>query len=459
MKINTKPVQPAVFTHGGAKTSRISAETELRRTVMACLLWEDSFYESGVSVADRIKDLVPKCRPDFVAACAFHARTAMKLRHVPLLLVAHMTYHAEHKKLVSALLRDVIQRPDEITEFVAIYKAIGSRVLSAQVKKGLAAAFAKFDEYSLAKYNRDGAWKLRDALFLSHAKPKDAQGITKVNRQAVKDTELNPHEQLYKRLVDGTLEVPNTWEVRLSGGEDKKDVFTDLMLNKQLGALAFIRNLRNMIAAGVDESLMREYSKEVKVDRVLPYQFLTAARYAPRMEDALEQMMFRCMEGIEKLPGKTIFLVDVSGSMDEKLSSKGDMKRTDAAYGLAILGREMCEESMVFTFSRYLIEMPAGRRGMALRDAMDTSQLHHATYLGASVRSIDEKFEYDRIIVITDEQSNDVVPNPKGRGYMINVANYKHGVGYGGWMKIDGFSEAVMKYIVEFEKFENEVLA
>jgi 60 kDa SS-A/Ro ribonucleoprotein len=41
------------------------------------------------------------------------------------------------------------------------------------VKKGLAAAFPKFDEHALAKYDRGGPIKLRDVLFLSHAKPHD----------------------------------------------------------------------------------------------------------------------------------------------------------------------------------------------------------------------------------------------------------------------------------------------
>ncbi len=37
--------------------------------------------------------------------------------------------------------------------------------------------------------------------------------------------------------------------------------------------------------------------------------------------------------------------------------------------------------------------------------------------------------QYDRIIVITDEQSHDRVPAPTGKGYVINVASAKNGVG------------------------------
>lgn len=68
------------------------------------------------------------------------------------------------------------------------------------------------------------------------------------------------------------------------------------------------------------------------------------------------------------------------------------------------------------------------------------------TYLGGALQRIDNG-EYERLIVITDEQSHDSVSPPKGRGYVINVAAYQNGVGYGMWTHIDGWSEAVIDYI------------
>ena len=56
-------------------------------------------------------------------------------------------------------------------------------------------------------------------------------------------------------------------------------------------------------------------------------------------------------------------------------------------------------------------------------------------------------------MVFTDEQSSEVVPSPKGKGYMINVASYEHGVSSGrGWENITGFSEAIVTYIQALEK-------
>src|SRR5580693_130542 len=420
-----------IRTHEGAPARAIGPEQSLRRSVLACMLWEDEFYEEGVQIAGRIRELVPTVEATKVAALAVEAREAMKLRHVPLLLVREMARHATHRSLVAQTLARVMQRADELSEFMAIYWAEGRAPLSGQVKKGLAAAFPKFDEYALAKYDRATVVRLRDVLFLSHAKPRDAE-------QAA----------VWKRLVDGQLATPDTWEVALSSGGDKREHWERLLAERRLGALALLRNLRNMKDAGVGEDLVVSALDAMKTERVLPFRFLAAARYAPQWEAELERAMYRAVADRERLAGHTVILVDVSGSMVARLSSRSEMLRTDAAYGLAVLLREIAEKVSVYTFSDSAKRIPS-RRGFALRDAMESSLRHGGTRLGAALDSVDER--YDRIIVITDEQSHDRVAAPRGKGYMINVASARNGVGYGAWVHIDGFSEAVINYICELE--------
>src|ERR1700730_9888912 len=225
------------FTHEGAKGKALAPEAQLKRTLMNCLLWEDQFYEDGVSIADRIKALVPLVEPARVAALAIEAREEMKLRHARLLVVREMARHEKHRVLVADTLARVIQRPDEMTELLAIYwaDALGPQQqrkrqpVSAQVKKGLARALTKFDAYQLGKYDRDGAVRIRDVLFLVHAKPKDAE-----------------QEKVWKQLVDGELVSADTWEVALSSGKDKRASFERLIAENRLGGLALLRNLRLM---------------------------------------------------------------------------------------------------------------------------------------------------------------------------------------------------------------------
>ena len=433
-RLNTLNLNFGARTHEGAPARQISAELQLRRSVLACLLWESQFYEDGVEIAGRIAELVPKVAAEKVAALAVEAREQMKLRHAPLQLVREMARHKTHRAPVSDTLARVIQRADELAEFVAIYWKDGRVPLSGQVKKGLAAAFPKFDEYQLAKYDRGGPIKLRDVLFLSHAKPRD-------EAQAA----------VWKRLISGQLTTPDTWEVALSAGADKREAWERLLREQKLGALALLRNLRNMRDAGVDESLVLSALSSMNTARVLPFRFLAAARYAPQWEESLEQAMLKSVVAAEKLPGKTIVLVDISGSMTAPLSRRSEMQRTDAAYGLAVLLREIAEKVAVFSFSNDLVEVPA-RRGFALRDAIDRSQQHGATHLGKAVEELNRKQKCDRLIVITDEQAHDRVPAPSSKGYVINVASYKNGVGYGKWTHIDGWSESVIEYIRALEQ-------
>ena len=439
MKLNK--ATPRVFTKEGASACHINPEQQLRRSVMACMLWEKSFYEDGMSVPDRIAQLVPQILTDKLYNIVTEARDMMKLRHVPLLIVREMARHKQHKQCVADLLCGIIQRPDELTEFLAIYWKDGRTPLSAQVKKGLAQAFLKFDEYQLAKYNRPDAIKLRDVLRLVHPRPKDAE-----------------QDNLFRKLKANELQTPETWEVLISAcktPEEKQAAWVKLISEKKLGALALLRNLRNMDKVGVNMNIVEDALNRMKVDRVLPFRFIAAARTNPFMEPALDNAMLKCLVTMtEKLKGKTVLLIDVSGSMDWKISDKSDITRMDAACGIAMLARELCEEVEIYSFSQYMVQVPL-RRGFALRDAIVSSQSHGGTYLGQAVATTFKDRTFDRLIVFTDEQSHDVVPQPTNKlCYMINVACEINGVGYGGWTHIDGFSEATIQYIVQAEKTE-----
>lgn len=452
-------------THEGAPAQRINAEQQLRRSVMACLLWEDSFYESGENIAQRIIDCVAKVKPQVVAALAIEARK--KLRHIPLLLVRAMAALPTHRHLVANTLCQVIQRPDEITEFMAIYWKNGKCPISAQVKRGLARAFGKFNEYSLAKYNRDGAIKLRDVLFLCHADPyMESQSPIAprsierkyVDKQTgkVSTKKLDRDDgSLFAKLINNQLATPDTWEVALSAGADKKELFTRLLSEDKLGALAFIRNLRNMRDAGVDERLVMQCSQSVKLERVLPFRFISAARAVPAWEPMIESMMLRCLSGAEKLLGKTMIVVDNSGSMYQaNVSKKSDITRADAAAALAILIREICDNVCVLAFSDNTNLVPA-RRGFALRDAIRNATAHSSTNTQLAIQMAARE-KYDRIIVITDEQSHTQVNGPLTKqAYFINVSVEKNGIGYGPWTHIDGWSESVVDYIQSIERVDN----
>ncbi|NJO02793.1 MAG: VWA domain-containing protein [Bacteroidia bacterium] len=230
--------------------------------------------------------------------------------------------------------------------------------------------------------------------------------------------------------------------------------FERLMSENNLGDLAFLRNLRNMTKAEVPLNTIIRYGNSRKWGRVLPFRFIAAAQVVPQLEPHLERWMFTCLNDAPKLKGTTILLCDVSSSMGAKLSNKSDLTRDDAMKGLAMLLREVCENVIFVPFAQQPITGIPPRRGFALNDVLDRNNTHDGTNIGLAVKYANSQFA-DRIICITDEQSHDNVGKPTAKyGYMINVANNKNGVGYGSWTKIDGFSEAVVDYILESETID-----
>ena len=428
-----RAVRMPAFNSVGTQVPQINPERQLKRITLAAMLWEKQFYLDGKSHAELVRELVAKVQPAKVEALAQEARTKFKLRHVPLLLAREL---ARHGKLQASALTNVIQRPDEMSEFLSIYWQDGNTAVSNQVKKGLAACFNKFNEYQLAKWNKNSAAiKLRDVMFLSHPKPQTAE-----------------QAELFKRVAADTLATPDTWETQLSAGANKCETFTRLMNEKKLGALAFLRNLRNMRDSGVNTDLIRSYAATVDVSKVLPFRYVAAARIVPEFEDMLESMMFRSLATHDKIPGKTVLVIDVSGSMfGSKISSKSDLDRFDAAAALAMLCREVCEEVEIYSFSDKAVRV-APRRGFALREAISSSQYHSGTRLGQAMQTINANGSYDRCIVFTDEQSYDRPDAPRGKGYVVNVASYENGVNHNAWTEVNGFSEAVVDYIQALER-------
>lgn len=312
LKLNNLPPLAAEHgprTHEGATAVPLAPYQALRRTVLSALLWENECYESGETIATRARALVPLVEPSEAAALAVEAREQMHLRHMPLLLVREMARSERHRSLVADTLSRVIQRADELAEFLALYWLEGRQPLSGQVKKGLARAFTKFDAYALAKYDRAAPVRLRDVLFLCHAKPVDLA-----------------QAELWRQLIDGTLAAPDTWEVRISAAgrdaEARRQAWDALLGERRLGAMALLRNLRKLEQAGVERELIRDALAGMHAERVLPFRFLAAARHAPRWKPELESAMLGSVSGHERLRGRTALLVDVSGSMDAPLARR-----------------------------------------------------------------------------------------------------------------------------------------
>lgn len=477
MRTNTRPVVPVKRTHPGAPAAPTTPLQQLRRTVLSTLLFEKTFYEGGASIASRITELVKQVSFEDAAKLALEARERMGLRHVPLLITRELTRCHGGRK-VGDLVERVIKRPDEIGELLALYQKDGKdQPLTKQLKVGIARAYRKFDEYQLAKYNRNMDISLKDAMFLTHPRPADTQSrkvvrIGAVSRKGYQRGTVTRHfECLQDKLARDVLATPDTWEVGLSAGKNKRETFTRLLVEKKLGALALLRNLRNMVESGVQESLIRDALANLKDRWVFPFRFVAAAKAAPRFECEIEAAMLRELDSRPKLAGTTLVVIDVSGSMyGAPMSEKSEMDRATAACALGAIARELCEEPIIYAtagsdpWRTHQTQLVPARRGIALVDAI------HGLCgpLGGGGIFLKQVMDYlhtqhesvDRVIVITDEQDCGVGHEDhasKARcfdgaiHYLINVAAYANGINFGQWVQINGFSEAVFDFIREYE--------
>lgn len=422
-----------LHTHEGGVAKHITPYEQLRRSIMACMLWENTFYESGVSIADRIKFGCQHVTKQEGNALMRESRLQMNLRHAPLWVACGL---AECRKLESDALATVLQRPDQMTELLAMWWKDKKRPIPSAMKRALRHAFGRFDAYQLAKYDKPGKVKLRDVLFLCHPKPS------------------GPIQQkMWNQLVDGTLDPPDTWEVALSDGSNKAKAFERLIAEKKLGGMAVLRNLRLMTEVGVPKDVIRAAILGIRSDKILPFRYIAAAKAAPMYESELEQALFRSLKEAARFTGVTAIAVDVSGSMSSSISAKSKMTMFDTAAALAMILREQAETCRVFAYGDKTVEV-APRRGFALRDALKDSNAGCWTRLDKCITKINSDVpECDRVIVVTDEQTAGSVPDPRARGYLINVAAYENGVGYGAYVHIDGWSEATLDYILQYELF------
>lgn len=433
--LNPRKVSDAPKTHEGGRTVRkLSPSQQLRRAVFAYLMF-DQFYEEGQSIVDRIWDLAKQVSDNELLSIIDEARNEHNLRTVSVLLAVIMA-KTRSGEVVRKAINVAIKRADEISDFLSAYTNGQKVKFPNQVKKGLKDVFKTFSPYHLARNQaKDKAWSLKDAIVMLHPKPIDTA-----------------QEQCFKAILDGKLAFPESWQTELSAGKDKKEVFTRLISESKLGALDTLRNLRNMNDAGVDYKLMVTAINKINPKGILPFRYVAAARNAPNMIQYLDAKMLESIAAMPKLSGLTAVLVDVSGSMRAKLSAKSDLTRMDAACALAVIVNS--DMTRVFSFSNRVKEIVPVVKGLNGVDTIAKSQPNGGTELSEAVNFINKTVDYDRLIVITDEQSSsNSLPATKAgkRGYMINVASYKNGVGYNQWVHIDGFSEAVIKYIHSLE--------
>lgn len=498
---------------GGPAFQPSSRELELALRVISSFVSEDAFYASGKQLDTEMKAIladVLKTNPTFVAALAKKARKDWYLRSASANLLAEIALSPYKTNIYKSrkYVEDSILRVDDMMELVAAcqnkMRASNSAIkgkVPMMVKFGLAEAFTKFDEYQYSKYDRPGGVTLRDVMRICRPKPKDAV-----------------QAEVFQKIRSGTLSPAYTWEVQLSTKGNTKEVWEDMIDSGRLPYFAMIRNLRNMLKAGISEKSAEKVVNTITTlsmiekSKMFPFRFFSAERELTKgpiygrdpyddvwdrknvknevseinrgsFINALNEALELSICNIPDLPGTTFITCDNSGSMSSTNLSKNssvNCQEVASLFGAMVHGK--CEKSIVSAFGNSFKVIPLVRKDSILSKAKTivNTNVGGATYGHLAFEYlVDNKIKVDRIMFFSDMQcynshsgyGTDIASafinykrmvNPNVRLYSVDLASY-------GTVQIPssdrntccigGYSDKVLSFIPMFEKDHKSLVA
>lgn len=389
----------------GGTAFSLGTKDKLMSQVLTSFFKEPKYYgDNSNEIVQTIRDVVKK-DPKFIANLAIYARNVLHMRSITHVLVTELAHDTRGKKYVRQVVSKVVERPDDMTEIMSNYLATYGKPIPNSLKKGLGDAFKTFDEYSLAKYNRTNkAVKLKDIYLLCRPSPKN-------------DDQYN----LWRKLINDTLEVPVTWETQISTRGNKKEVWEDLIEGNKLGYMASLRNLRNILnvdASNFNKLLDKLGNPEaIRKSKQLPFRFLSAYREIEsnnngtkvrKTLNTLEDAISISVENMLRLSGTTFLTNDNSGSMESKLSDKGNVSYNDVGAMLMSIASKFCDNAITSVFGEdFKVVNVSDRDGIISNmKKFANTNVGHSTYMYKSIEYLlSNKIHVDRIIVFSDMQA------------------------------------------------------
>lgn len=375
------PYRPDTENLAGGQAFSESPRLELVSLLLTSFL-EDKFYESASDRMVRLRSLIDALPDKSFAAKAGIMAREWGMRSVTHVTAAELCRAAKGQPWLKPAVSRMIQRPDDATEMLSYWLTTYGKPIPNALKRGIACGLSRFSEYQLAKYRGEGhALKLVDTINLVHA-----------------------HSDAIDKLMRGTLEAPDTWEVAItragSDAEAKADEWRRLVREKQLGYFALLRNLRNMEQACPDvlDDVCEQLTdrEAIKRSKVLPFRFTTAIEQVSdrRLLVAVARAADLALDNLPVLPGKTMVALDLSGSMQGKPLQIGSL------FAAALAKTSDCEVLGFGTRAGWLRVNPADTVTTiagALRANMGGTDFN--LIFQAAQRS------YDRIIILSDMQA------------------------------------------------------
>lgn len=442
-------------------------------------LLEDTYYREDTEALAQVKatfEAAAEVDPEYPLKLAAYAREEMYLRDISQVLLVLAANHDEAKAHVRRYAPAIMQRADEPATVVAIHKQVFGGTLPKPLKKGINDALHHFDAYQFAKYNSSRREvNLRDVLNLTHPKPADDE-----------------HAEIFERLIKGPLdeypevddlEPPETWEVVISERGNTAEAWREV--RERMGLFATLRNLRNMVEAGLDgeEIVDADDLEHVSESKIYPFRFYQAykaLKAANIRDEHLERWLSDAVDAsIGNLPddlSETVVAVDLSGSMQSRLSPNSNLEYIDIASFFGAVLMRMGAATTAFASDFAVLDAHVDTPALQLTDQIRGVNVGGSTNGWKAIDWLHENnLKPERVIMLTDMQIWD---STRGFGrsgnsvkrsfdayreqvnletalYMVDLSSYGQLVtpeGYPQVYNISGWNEKIIDFIQYAER-------
>lgn len=494
--ISTEAVSSGT-THEGAHGFARDVKSELFLLGVSNFVGEATFYETAEKRDERFAALVRDVAisdVEWLVNFIRWLRSDSNLRSAPIMAAAEAVkarLDAGKAGKNRALITAALQRADEPGEFLAYWISHWGDKLPMPVKRGVADAIRKlYNEYAFIKYEPDNGLRFSNVIQLVHPTPLDSRQNSLF--KYILDTRYSGEPEMIlglpildrnrnlRNLPTGQrrgalLENPDlflgsgfTWE-QVSGwiqGEMTGEVWDAII--PSMGYMALLRNLRNFEQAGISPESVRYVQdyltdpEKVARSRQFPFRFVSARSnvYGYTYLNSLETALDLSLSNVPRLTGRSLILVDRSGSMFGRNSGNSNM---DAATMAAVFGTALAKRAD----SADLIQYGNGWSQVVFGKSIPILEtVNQFSNLGGTQTALAVQATYrnhNRVILLTDEQAwyygktpGQVLP-PTIPLYTWNFVGYQHGHTAGDTNRytFGGMTDSSFKTIPLLEKHRN----
>ncbi|MDI1478182.1 TROVE domain-containing protein [Polyangium sp. y55x31] len=351
---------------------------------------------------------------------AARLRNDEHIRTTPQVILVRAANHNAVKGtgLVRKYAPRIVKRADEPAVGLAYQMFRYGKPIPNALKKAWRDAITRFDTYGLAKYRlEDHAAKTVDVVNLVH-----------------------PKSEAVHKLVKGEAKnTGRTWEAIVSARGSNRTAWKKAMA--VMGHMAMLRNLRNMLEAGIKaDEIVPSLLAGAKDGKQLPFRYFSAYKAVEEkapgpLLDAIEKCLVTSLGELPYFRGRVMVLADNSGSAQgTTTSAMGTMKVSTIGNLTGVLAGMRADEGHLGVFGDKL-ETFAIRKGASIFEQLKRAEglakdIGQSTENGIWLfldRAIRMKEHWDSIFVMSDMQAG------HGGLYGTNQAQYReYGWGSGG---------------------------